>query len=67
MEGIDPVQGQNPLLEAWQTGQNVQLELATAVMKQQQEVAEVQGEAIVELIESMPRLDGTGQLVQKSA
>jgi len=67
MEGIDPIPAQNSLLEAWQAQQNVQLALASAVMKQDQKIAAIQGEAIVKLIEEMPRLDGTGQLIQKSA
>jgi hypothetical protein len=67
MDGVDPVQTQNGLLDAWQAQQNVQLALASAVMKQDQKIAAVQGEAIVKLIEEMPRMDGTGQLIQKSA
>jgi hypothetical protein len=67
MEGIDPLQGPNSLIDSWKSAQNVQLALAAAVMKQGQEVAEIQGEAIVDMIENMPRMDGTGQLVQKSA
>jgi hypothetical protein len=67
MEGIEAVQGQNNILEAWQNAQNVQLELATAIMKQGQEMAEMEGEAVLKLLDSMPRMDGTGQLIQKSA
>ncbi len=67
MDGIDPAQTQNSLLDAWKTQQAVQLALASAVMKQDQEITAVQGEAIVKLIEDMPRMDGTGQLIQKSA
>lgn len=67
MEGIEAVQGQGNLLESWQNAKNVQLALATAVMKQGQEMAEMEGQAVLKLLESMPRTDGTGQLVQKSA
>jgi hypothetical protein len=67
MEGIEAVQGQGKMLEAWQNAQDVQLALATAVMKQGQEMAEMEGEAVLKLLDSMPRTDGTGQLVQKSA
>ena len=67
MEGIEAVQGQSNMLDAWQNAQDIQLALATAIMKQGQEMAKVEGQAVVELIESMPRTDGTGQLVQKSA
>ena len=67
MEGIEAVQGQGNMMEAWQNAQNVQLALATAVMKQGQEMAEMEGEAVLKLLDSMPRTDGTGQLVQKSA
>jgi predicted ATPase len=67
MEGIDAVQGQGNLLESWQNAQNVQLALAAAVMKQGQDMAEMEGEAVLKLLDSMPRTDGTGQLVQKSA
>ena len=67
MEGIEAVQGQGNLLDAWQNAQDIQLALATAVMKQGQEMAEMEGEAVLKLLDSMPRTDGTGQLVQKSA
>lgn len=67
MEGIEAVQGQGKMLESWQNAQDVQLALATAVMKQGQEMAEMEGEAVLKLLDSMPRTDGTGQLVQKSA
>jgi len=67
MSRIDPVQSQNKLLEAWQSQQNVQLALASVVMKQEQKIATMQGEAIVQLIEDMERLDDTGHLIQKSA
>jgi hypothetical protein len=67
MEGIEGIQSTNSMIEAWQAQQNTQLALATAVMKQGLEVANVQGEAIVKMIEEMPRMDGSGHLIQKSA
>lgn len=67
MDRIEGVQGANSLLEAWQAQQNTQLALASAIMKQQMEITQTTNEAIVKLIDDMPRIDGSGQLVQKSA
>ena len=57
----------NSLLEAWQTQQDTQLALASAIMKQQMDIMETSNEAIVKLIDDSPRIDGSGQLIQKSA
>lgn len=44
----------------------VQTEIATAVLKQQQEQQQIQATALVEMIQSSS-LDGTGKLVNRSA
>lgn len=48
------------------SNKQVQTEIASAVLKQQQEQEQIQAAALVEMIQSSS-LDGTGKLVNRSA
>lgn len=47
--------------------ENISLQIATAVMKQAQDQQKMAGQAIVNMINQASSLDGTGQIVDKSA
>ena len=49
-----------------QTNHQVQLEVAMAVLKQQQDMQEIQAQALIKMI-GQTSLDGTGQLVNRVA